>query len=489
MGRIWSIVANLLFVPVYLAHLGGEAYGLVVFYLTLFATIAALDAGLGSVLTRQVSIRRFSNETGAARDFRILDLARTVEIILIGIAALIATVILTIAPWIVNHWLNISSLSRSDATTSVRLMGVIVAVQWPAIAYQGALVGLERQVKLNVIRTGYAAVQSFCAAAVVAFASGGVIEFFLIVLVSQFCCTLTLRWAMWRDLRHGSRTLGRFAMPAVMAEWRFGLGMASIGILTALLTQTDKLIMSRAPLAEFSVYGIAATVCGLLGMLGYPIFSAVLPKLTRAVSNGENQLLERTYLLSCEVIAAFAVPAWAMLTFFPSELMSLWIGAGVTASKVSHILPIYGTGSLVNVLVTMPYALQVASGWTSLSIKKNILAALCSVPLLLVVIPKWGAVGAAAVWVAINLGYLVFEVPIVHMRLFGSVKPYWWIRIVFLPMALASGSALLLKATFGVPHQALMKIMVLVGEGLALMAIVSMSLSTIRSGIYKVLTR
>jgi O-antigen/teichoic acid export membrane protein len=483
-GRFWSLVASLVFVPIYLAHLGGEAYGLIVFYVTLFATIAALDAGLGSVLTRQVSIGHANSPAGAASDSHVLDIARTVEIILAGMAIFIAAVILALAPWIVNHWLNITTLPRAEAITAVRLMGIIVAVQWPAIAYQGALVGLERQVRLNVIRTGFAAAQSICAAALVAFAGGGVRTFFLVVLVSQCCCTLTLRRAMWQGLRKGTERPGRFAIQEVVTQWRFALGMAVIAMLSALLTQTDKLVMSReAPLIDFSDYGISATICGLLAMVGYPVFSAALPKLTRSVSSGERRALETTYLLSCEVIAALAVPAWAMLTFFPTALMSLWIGHGAIASKVARIIPIYAAGSLMNVLVLMPFALQIASGWTSLSIKKNVLTAAISVPLLIFAISRWGGQGAAAVWVAINLGYLVFEVPIVHSRMFGAIKPYWWIRIVLLPVAIASISATIFKATVAMTYSLLAQGALLIGFGLLLTILVALSMSTIRAGV------
>jgi O-antigen/teichoic acid export membrane protein len=52
-----------------------------------------------------------------------------------------------------------------------------------------------------------------------------------------------------------------------------------------------------------------------------------------------------------------------------------------------------------------------------LSLYKNVIALACTIPLLLLLVARFGAVGAAVSWIAINVGYLVWELPYMHRRL------------------------------------------------------------------------
>ncbi|HMD01147.1 MAG TPA: polysaccharide biosynthesis protein, partial [Ferruginibacter sp.] len=47
-GKIWSALIAILFIPLYIKFLGIEAYGLVGFYVTLLGAITLLDLGLSA---------------------------------------------------------------------------------------------------------------------------------------------------------------------------------------------------------------------------------------------------------------------------------------------------------------------------------------------------------------------------------------------------------------------------------------------------------
>ena len=77
LGRGWSALMALAFVPFYLRYIGVEGYALVGFSLTLFAIASLLDLGIGTTLNRELA-RRAANRTHA-QDAR--DLVRTLEAI------------------------------------------------------------------------------------------------------------------------------------------------------------------------------------------------------------------------------------------------------------------------------------------------------------------------------------------------------------------------------------------------------------------------
>jgi hypothetical protein len=74
----------------------------------------------------------------------------------------------------------------------------------------------------------------------------------------------------------------------------------------------------------------------------------------------------------------------------------------------------------------VPYALQLAYGWTRLAFTLNLALAAAMVPALLIAVVNYGAIGAAVVWTAVNLLYVVVGIPATHRRLFGDYGAYWF---------------------------------------------------------------
>lgn len=102
---------------------------------------------------------------------------------------------------------------------------------------------------------------------------------------------------------------------------------------------------------------------------------------------------------------------------------------------------------------TPPYALQLASGWTRLTLVANTVAVVLLVPLMIVLTRRYGAVGAASVWVILNAGYVVIAVQVMHQRLLIGHKWRWYRSDVGTPLAvavlLAGAARVLLPAPTG----------------------------------------
>jgi O-antigen/teichoic acid export membrane protein len=93
----------------------------------------------------------------------------------------------------------------------------------------------------------------------------------------------------------------------------------------------------------------------------------------------------------------------------------------------------------------MPYQMMLAHGWTSLTVKINFGAVLVLVPAILWVVPHYGAVGAAWMWVALNSAYLMINISLMHRRLLRGEKWRWYRQDVALPLAAAVCTAFLCR--------------------------------------------
>ena len=86
--------------------------------------------------------------------------------------------------------------------------------------------------------------------------------------------------------------------------------------------------------------------------------------------------------------------------------------------------------------------MQLAYGWTKLIIRMNFVAVALLVPMLFLVVPRYGGIGAAWVWVALNAGYLLVGIHFMHLRLLPSEKWRWYGRDVIAPASAATAAAL-----------------------------------------------
>ncbi len=146
-------------------------------------------------------------------------------------------------------------------------------------------------------------------------------------------------------------------------------------------------------------------------------------------------------------------------------------------------------GTALNGLMNPPYALQLAFGWTKLSLIKNIVALVIFVPLIIILTRHYGPVGAASAWLILNIGYVVFEIPVMHVKLLRNEMWRWYWNDVSVPILAALSFAVLGRFVVTgstTPYVTVLYLMVI--SVLTLGATIA-SVPTIRSQIYDQFSR
>jgi O-antigen/teichoic acid export membrane protein len=206
-----------------------------------------------------------------------------------------------------------------------------------------------------------------------------------------------------------------------------------------LLTQLDKIILSKMlSLESFGYYMLAFNIANNLNIFVTPIYSALFPKFTQLVSSGDIGQLTSFYHKGTRLLATLMLPVVMTLVVFSNEILELWLNDPVVSQNTQSIFVLLLIGTAMNSLMVLPYALQLAHGWTRFSIYKNLIASVLLVPLLLVLVDWYQGVGAALVWLILNLGYLMIEVPIMHKRLLKNEMQSWYVLDIIKPLFLIS---------------------------------------------------
>jgi O-antigen/teichoic acid export membrane protein len=283
LGAGWLAVVQLVLVPLYVRLLGIEAYGLVGFYVTLQGVLKILEFGLSPTINRELA--RYSvrpDLAGEANDF-----TRTFELICWVMAAIIAIGVYLLAPWIAFRWLRGGSIPHETLLNSVRCMGLLAALQWPLTFYQSGLLGLQRQALLNITKSLMVTFTGLAGIAVLVQWERSIVLFFGSQVAATFLHVVTARTLLWRYLPASARRPG-ISLTRFAGVYRFAAGVSGITVCSLVITQADKVVLSKVlTLEQFGYYSLATVIATGFTAMNAPLFQALFPRFTALIAAGQ----------------------------------------------------------------------------------------------------------------------------------------------------------------------------------------------------------
>lgn len=433
LGQGWAGLIGLAFVPLYIKYLGIEAYGLIGIFVLLQAWLVLLDMGMSPTLNREVA----RQAAGASSAESLRDLVHTFEIICAGMALLIVLVLVAASDWVAQDWLNAKNLSGAVVSQALSIMGLVAALRFVEGLYRGAILGLQMHVWLNVVISILATIRAVGAVLVLIWIEASIQAFFWWQALISVVALVVFYWGVHRHLPGSSRP-AVFSPKAFSNAWKFAGGVFATTVLTLMITQIDKVLLSRLlGLDAFGVYVFAAAVAGVLFHLIGPIAQSYYPKLTELVATGDHTALTRTYHQGAQLMTIMLVPAGLLLIAFGEPILHAWTGNQRLAEQAAIIVAILSIGTILNGWMHIPYVFQLAAGWSTFAVWMNLVAAIILVPAIFWVTPRYGPVGAAWVWVAVNAGYVLFAIHFMHARLLQGEKAKWYALDLATPTVLA----------------------------------------------------
>lgn len=431
-SRAWIGLISLAIIPILIKLLGVEAYGLIGIFTSLTALLAILDLGLSTTLSRELA--RLSVIPESEQETK--NLVRTLQLIYWFIGCLIGIAVIMLAPLIARCWINPQSIPLSTVETTIIIMGLTIAFQWPSSLYTGGLIGLQYQILLNFIKILIGTMQYGGAILVLWFVSPTILVFFYWQLFIAVLNTLLLALCLWKNLP-GRGLKAKFSKDILKKNIRFAAGMTGISALATILTQLDKIILSKMLSLEFfGYYMLAYSIAGILAQLSTPISSVLFPVFSQIISAGNLKNLTTLYHKACQLIALAILPITATITFFSQEILSIWLKNPTSAENTHTLLSLLIVGTAINTLVVIPYIIQLAFGMTQLILVQNIFSIIVIIPLMILMINAYGPIGAAIVWIFINASYVFILVPIMHQKILKGELWSWYTTDIALPVSI-----------------------------------------------------
>jgi O-antigen/teichoic acid export membrane protein len=437
-SQIYVTLIAIVVVPLYIKYLGVEAYGLIGFFAMLQSWFSLLDMGLTPTMARETS--RFHGGALSALGYR--RLVRALEGIFLLVAIIGGVGMYAGSGFIASDWLQTSKLPIAEVQLAIRDMALIVAMRWMCGLYRGALSGAERLVWLGGYSAVIATLRFVGVIPVLLFVGATPTAFFhfqVAVAIVELSGLLIQAYRLFPDVpaAHGIPWSWEPLRPVL----KFSLTIAFTSAVWVLVTQTDKLVLSKIlPLTTYGYFTLAVLVASGVMTISGPISSALLPRMSTLDAAGDHASMILVYRKATQLVTVIAGAASLTLAFCAEPLLWAWTGNRALAAQAAPVLVLYALGNGILAVSAFPYYLQYAKGDLRLHLIGNAVFVAALIPSIIWATRRAGGVGAGYVWLAMNLVTFIAWLPFVHRRFEPGLNRPWYLHdilLIVLPMALA----------------------------------------------------
>lgn len=445
-GQIYGTLIGIVMVPLYLKYMGTEAYGLVGFYAMVQAWFQLLDMGLTLTIARETA--RYSGGTGEALHLR--QLLRALEGIFFSIALLGCVGMMAGSAAIAESWLKVQQLPMQEVQHAVMLMAIVVALRWISGLYRGAISGFERLVWLNSFNIIIATLHFVFVIPFFIFVGTSPTDFFsyqVIISIIEVVALVIKTYQLLPAL--GEQVRLTWSWQPIRGILKFSISIAFAGLIWVMVTQADKLILSKLlPLTDYAYFTLAVLVAGGVVIISSPISGALLPRMTKLHAENNEAGMVRLYCNATQIVGMIAIPITFVFAVFAEQVLWVWTGNAEIARSTAPVLALYSLGYGLLALCAFPYYLQYAIGDLKLHLIGSVFFIILLIPVLIVATDAYGVIGAGYAWLWANAVYFLLWVPWVHKKLVTGLHARW-LRDVLTIFVFSLGGLALSYVAFG----------------------------------------
>jgi O-antigen/teichoic acid export membrane protein len=436
LGRGYTALCGIVFVPIYLHFLGVAHYGLFALLNSYMIVAAVMDAGFSAALTREIAT--FSESAPQ----RMRDLVWTVSLPYCAVTLLLSVAVYLAAPWIASVILHEGhDLYRPTLIASVGFAGFAMTFQLPIFLYTGALAGLQRQDLANCINIVSTTLRYGGSFVLLWSSLRSVPALMIWQAVVAALTAVTAFVVLWRYLPSNHRR-PRFRYALLFNIWRFAAGTGGATLLGMVVLQSDKLLVGALlPLKQVGIYMVASMIASNLALLAQPISAAVFPRLSQLWARADATAIRATFRKSTQLVSATVLPVATVIAFFPQQTLLIWTGNFDVSADAAPVLHLLAIGVACYALSSIPCTLILAAGKTRQLFMVTALGCVVVLPLIYFLTMSMGVVGTAGAMLA-HPFVLLAGSAVCLRRLLGRHEWWHWVAIDMLaPQMLIVGVA------------------------------------------------
>lgn len=319
-GSFITLGIGFMLTPFLVHNLGDAQYGLWVLLGSVVVYFQLLDLGLSASLARYVA-----QYVAQGRESELSDLASTVFVLYLGLAAIAGALMLVMAPWVPTLF-HLPPQDASLATQTFVLVAINFVIVLPTSLYNAILVGYQR-IDLNNIANVVS--QALEAVLIVVLLNRG----YDLLAVAAISIVSTLALAGGRlyfihkiapDLNLSPR---RFHRASARQIFGYSAAVFVIQISGLILLRTDTIILGLLyPVETITAYAVPYKLANTLTLLVAPFAAVLFPAYAEMHGRLDHRRLRKLYLEGSKAVALLSALMLTFLLFVGVDVLTLWVG-------------------------------------------------------------------------------------------------------------------------------------------------------------------
>lgn len=383
------LLVALFSIPVLMAGLGADRFGLLTLVWAVTSYFGLFDLGLGRALTQQLAIVLDRGDDGLVGRLSATALA------LMAMLGLVAgSAMALVAPWGVD--LIRALPDRTEAIAACWVMGLAVPFIVVTAGLRGMLEACHAFEVLNYVRlpTG---IWTFAGPwLVLRWVGPDLLAITIALAAGRVVGALAHAWLAWRALPQlrGRLRWGReWLRPLVVS----GSWMTVGNVVGPLMGYVDRFVIGATVSAAAVAYYVTPLevvtklwiIPGALTSVLFPMFAAQAAR--------EDEQARQLFWRAVGILFAVLLPITSALALFARPLLGWWLGPDL-AGHGAPLLQVFAVGILINCLAHVPYTWLQAAGHSRAPALLHCVELPLFVSALWLLTQQWGAKGAAWAW-------------------------------------------------------------------------------------------
>lgn len=412
LGRAWSAVLLFVTIPIVVHAIGISAFGIYALVSVVLGYVAFLDFGLTAAVVRSVSSYRAVGDSLALE--RVVGTAFT---LLIALGALGSTAIFLAGPVAVGSILHVPIALRADAAFAFQVAGLGFGCNMLLIVFAAIVQGLQR---LDIFATRTIALSTLTAAAQIGAVSlGGGLRWLVVVTIAVSVLSFLIFLVAARRLLPAISFRPRFDRQALGELAGFGLFRFVNQASGQVAFQIDPIVIGIfQPVAAVALYSVPLAVTQKFHVVEDSVASAYFPAAVDLHARTDKERLSRLYMSAFKLVLVAMMFLIVICVTYAGPILAAWVGPSI-AANASGIFALLAIGYGLSALVGIPAQASDATGHQRWTAGFAVASAVIQLTLVLILVPRYGPIGAAAALVVNTVTQGAVFVWVVQRRFLG----------------------------------------------------------------------
>jgi O-antigen/teichoic acid export membrane protein len=391
-GQAAPLLVGVVTLPFIVRGLGAERYGLLSLSWVVLGYFTIFDLGLGRAATKYVAEALAKDDEQQVP--RLVWTAVTAQAICGGLGAL---VLVAIAPFLLEHVLNIPTALVGEAKATFYLLAIAIPAVLVSSSFTGVLAATQRFDLVNAVGASFSVVNSLLTLVAVLSWNWHLPQIVALLVASRFLASGAYYWLCLRVLP-ALKGLPRCHRQELRALIGFGGWVTVSSVVGPILVYVDRfMIGALLTMAAVAYYSAPYEIVTRLWIIPASLVTTLFPAFSILAGQRQWERLTDLFSRSTQWVLLTLGSVAAVLIVFAHDILQVWLGSAF-AEEGTRVLQLLAVGVLVNSLAHVPYSLLQAQGRPDVTAKFH----LAELPLhgLLVwwLISRWGTTGAALAW-------------------------------------------------------------------------------------------